>query len=91
MFLVLNILSSIDYNKGKAIFNGRVKLGQMQACNTCHGSNNRLQRRRLKAIKPQIHEKIISCAIHQPCYQQSVTKEQIEQLVNYIVTRYRLN
>ncbi len=82
---------SADYNKGKAIFNGRSKIGDMPACKSCHASKNRFQRGRLKEIKSQIADKIISCDIHQACYQLVVTKQQVEQLVNYITRRYRLD
>lgn len=82
--------NGIDYNKGKAIFNGRSKIGNMAACKSCHASKNRFKRGRLKEIQSQIADKIISCEVHQACYQNIVSEQQIEQLVNYITTRYRL-
>ncbi len=83
--------SGADYNKGKAIFNGRSNIGDLAACKSCHASKNRFKRGRLKEIQSQLADKIISCEIHQPCYQDVVTKQQIDQLVNYITRRYRLN
>lgn len=83
--------NSKDYNKGKAIFNGRTNLGDLPACKSCHASTNRFQRGRLKQIKSEIADKIISCEIHQSCYQSVVTEQQIGQIVSYIIKRYRLN
>lgn len=82
--------STADYNKGKALFNGRTKIGNLPACNSCHKSKQKLKRKKLKKIITELNSVIINCDIHTKCYKDALNDQQLSLLVSYMVKRFRL-
>jgi hypothetical protein len=82
--------SLADYNKGKALFNGRTKIGDLPSCKSCHKNKQKLQRKKLKKILADLNSVIVNCDIHTSCYKETLNAQQLSLLVSYIVKRYRL-
>jgi len=82
--------STADYNKGKALYNGRTKIGELPSCKSCHKGKQKLDRKKLKGILADMNSVILSCDIHTNCYKGSLDQQQVSQLVSYIVKRFRL-
>jgi len=82
--------STADYNKGKALYNGRTKIANLPSCKSCHTGKQKLDRKKLKDILANMNSVILSCDVHTNCYKDTLDQQQVSQLVGYIVKRFRL-
>ncbi len=76
-----------QFTQGKNLVTGRT--GEAQ-CVECHGMENKFKRGALKKLGTPISQKITNCESHTPCFNSSLSSQQLSAIDTYFKRRYRL-
>lgn len=79
-----------SYAQGKALFQGQKAIPGAPSCASCHAGADRLHRGQLRGLGKSLESLVMDCDFHDPCYRDHLNPDQLNDIIHYLRSRYRL-
>ena len=83
-------LTREEYNQGKAIYHGRIKIAEFPSCISCHDSSNKLKRRDFENVGIGQDSYKEHCKQLSDCQISNVSDKHWSALMYFLQKRYRI-